>query len=117
KDDSNLQNCRITERTLQSLTVSLSRDSDRKNLLDRVIADATAPDAEPLPVETVRTGEAPTVPVNASPAKQLEVARAALAALQLRLKPEHPDVIRMKRMINDFELQAENERLVPPLTT
>src|SRR5437879_4298413 len=99
--DSNLQNIRSTEIQLQALTESLSRDRDRRNLLERVIADASAPDADPLPLEAVRTGEPPTVPVNASPSKQLDVARTALASLQLRLKPEHPDVNRMKRGIHD----------------
>src|SRR5439155_12424301 len=99
--DSNLQNIRSTEIQLQALTESLSRDRDRRNLIERVLADATAPDAQPPPIETLRTAEAPPVPSGASPAKQLEVARTALRALQLRLTPEHPDVIGMKRVIRD----------------
>jgi polysaccharide chain length determinant protein (PEP-CTERM system associated) len=114
--DANLQNIRSTEMQLQALTESLSRDRDRRNLIERAIADMSAPDAEPLPVEAAKTGEAPVVPVNVSPARQLEAARTALAALQLRLKPEHPDVVRMKRLIHDLEQKAEAERLEQPLS-
>ena len=43
-------------------------------------------------------------------------ARAALGQLELRLKPEHPDVGRMKRVIRDLEKRAEAEALEAPLS-
>ena len=39
-------------------------------------------------------------------AGQLQQAREALIALQLRLKPEHPDVIRAQRTIRELEEKA-----------
>ena len=42
--------------------------------------------------------------------------RTALRALQLRLTPEHPDVIGMKRVIRDLEQKVETDRLDQPLS-
>ena len=49
-------------------------------------------------------------------AQQLEVARAELRALELRLKPEHPDIGRAKRVIAELEAKAEAEALQQPLS-
>jgi uncharacterized protein involved in exopolysaccharide biosynthesis len=49
-------------------------------------------------------------------ADQLEASRAQLRALELRLKPEHPDVVRMKRTIQDLERKSEDEAVALPLT-
>src|SRR4030095_8976263 len=51
----------------------------------------------------------------ATAAVQLAVARTALVGLQLRLKPEHPDVVRAKRTIAELERKAEAEPTNPAL--
>jgi uncharacterized protein involved in exopolysaccharide biosynthesis len=45
----------------------------------------------------------------ASTADQLEAARNALKGLELRLKPEHPDVVYLKRVIRDLEAKLTAE--------
>jgi uncharacterized protein involved in exopolysaccharide biosynthesis len=47
---------------------------------------------------------------NASAAQRLAMARSGLAAAELRLKPEHPDIRRFKRQIGDLEKQVEAEQ-------
>ena len=54
----------------------------------------------------------PAVPA----AQQLEAARAQLRALEIRLKPTHPDLARMKRVIARLEEKAEAEALQQPLS-
>ncbi len=49
-------------------------------------------------------------------AQQLELARAELRALELRLKPDHPDIGRAKRVIAELEAKAEAEALQQPLS-
>jgi uncharacterized protein involved in exopolysaccharide biosynthesis len=46
----------------------------------------------------------------------LETARAELRGLQLRLKPEHPDIGRQKRLIAELEKKADEEALQQPLS-
>jgi uncharacterized protein involved in exopolysaccharide biosynthesis len=42
-------------------------------------------------------------------AQQLEAARTSLRSLEERLKPSHPDVIRVKRLISDLETKVAEE--------
>jgi polysaccharide chain length determinant protein (PEP-CTERM system associated) len=100
---SNLQLQHNAETQLQSLVDSLSRDRDQKLLQERLLADLQAPGAAPAVV----AGSAPT-PV-ASAADQLEAARATLAQLEQRLTPNHPDVVRAKRVVRDLEPKAALE--------
>jgi polysaccharide chain length determinant protein (PEP-CTERM system associated) len=103
--ESNLQVLQNTQLQIQSITESLNRDGDRRILLERQIADL-----EQMPIEP----EVPAAPAagdgaGATAAQQLAGARTALTALEQRLKPEHPDVVRMKRLIRDLEQKAEAE--------
>lgn len=104
--DSNLQVIQNAQLQLQALSESVNRDRDRRLLLERQIVD--------LQIATV----APAVPAASTPsdpvpgeavAQQLEVATTRLRVLEQRYKPEHPDVLAMKRSIRDLEarLQAE----------
>jgi uncharacterized protein involved in exopolysaccharide biosynthesis len=52
----------------------------------------------------------------ASAAERLERARTALTVLELRLKPDHPDVGIARRQIAELEKLAEEEALEAPLT-
>ena len=103
--ESNLQVLQNTQMQIQSVVESLNRDGDRRLILERQIADLeqTPADPEPAAVAVSAGGEVTA----ATAAQQLTVARATLAALEQRLKPEHPDVIRMKRTIRDLERKAE----------
>ena len=70
-------------------------------VLERSIADATAPDAK----ADVTIAVPPVAAADAPIGDQVESARRALQALQARLTPEHPDVIRAKRQLRDLEAQ------------
>jgi uncharacterized protein involved in exopolysaccharide biosynthesis len=100
---------------VQSLVESLARDRDRKLILERLYADAQA---EPPTVQPAAPGSPqqndPTAAINAAATtgQQLELARANLARLELRLRPEHPDVIKAKRLISDLEQKVQQDAKV-----
>ncbi len=112
--DSNLQALQNYQMQVQAIVEAMNRDRDRRLLLQRQIAELqSAPPPPPAPMPTPdATGVA-----GASAAERLESAKAALAQLELRLKPEHPDIVRMKRVIRDFEKQAEAEALQRPVSS
>jgi hypothetical protein len=56
------------------------------------------------------------VPAGASAAQQLEAAQVALQGLQTRLTPQHPDVVRMKRIVADLQKKADAEALARPVS-
>jgi hypothetical protein len=114
--DSNLQAIQNTQMQIQSLMESLNRDKDRRLVLERQLADAQEPlPAAAMPAPTAVTDtDGGAVGLNA--AKQLELARNQLKTMELRLKPEHPDIGLMKRRIRDLEKAAEAEALAAPVT-
>lgn len=90
----------------QGLTDSLDRDRDRRRLLEASLADLTtaADEAEtagrPDPTDTPRS----------QAAIDLAAARDSLRALETRLKPEHPDVIRGERVVRELEQKVKAEQ-------
>jgi polysaccharide chain length determinant protein (PEP-CTERM system associated) len=115
----NLQLLRGTEARLQALNESNNRDRDRVAVLERQLAEMppvspTSVPVAPAPRRSAGGGNDQNVPVTA--AQQLEVARNELRALQLRLKPEHPDIGRAKRVIAELEAKAEAEALQQPIS-
>lgn len=113
--DANMQAVQTTQSERNSVIESLARDRDRKQMLERLYNDAAA---EPPAVSSAavvappspgQTADPNALPSNASAQTQLVLARARLATLQLRLKPEHPDVIRATKQIADLEKQADAE--------
>src|ERR1035437_1441720 len=62
------------------------------------------------------SGDDPTSVAGGTVGAQLEAARAQLRILELRYKPDHPDVARMKRVIRDLEAKAQAEALQRPLS-
>ena len=110
QEQSNLQQIQSSEMQLQNVTEALSRDRDQAVILDRQITDLTT-DASASAAAAAQSGGAggPT-----TTAQALQLARAQLQQLQLHLKPEHPDVIHMKRVIADLEKKAETEALNAP---
>jgi protein tyrosine kinase modulator len=114
--NSNMQAIQNIQVQLQGLAQSISQDRDRRLTLERLLADAEAMTVS-APVHAATNGQpengAAAVP---SAAQQLEKARAGLRALELRLKPTHPDLVRMKRTVADLERKAEAEALEQPLS-
>jgi polysaccharide chain length determinant protein (PEP-CTERM system associated) len=103
--EANLQAQHNAEMQTQALVNQLTIDQDRRRNLERQIAELS----EPQPLES-------SVPVTRSPgdgpaaaSEELAAARSSLSALQVRLTPEHPDVIREKRRIADLEVKARAE--------
>src|SRR5262249_50639664 len=94
--EANLQVVRTDDARLPALSESINRDRDRKLLQERLLADLQAAD---IPVAAAASPAAPA----ASAADALETARAALAELQARFTPEHPDVVRAKRTVAELE--------------
>jgi polysaccharide chain length determinant protein (PEP-CTERM system associated) len=101
---SNLQMVQTTQQQLQANADAANRERDRLLVLETSIAEAAtaASEAGPAAFGDGATGTA---------AQQLESARAALRSMELRLKPEHPDIIRAKRTVAELETKAEAEAL------
>jgi polysaccharide chain length determinant protein (PEP-CTERM system associated) len=101
--ESNLQAIRNTQMQVQSVLESLNRDQDRRLMLERQIADLENQPGDPSP------GEATAV-------QQLANARTALAVLETRLTPAHPDVQRARRVVRDLEAKVDAEAQAQPLS-
>ena len=112
QQSSNLAALSNAQMEVQSLVDSMSRDRDKLQLIERQMAELTAPDPEEDSVVDTGSG---TVS-GGTTQQQLMAARAALSQLELRLKPEHPDIGRMKRVIRDLEKRADAEALQEPLS-
>jgi polysaccharide chain length determinant protein (PEP-CTERM system associated) len=106
--EANLQGLHNNEMQLQALLDSLNRDRDRRLTLERVIADNSAP-AETPPTLGLRPANQEDALPAGTAAEQLKVAELNLRALLGRLKPEHPDVVRMRRSIAELQRRADAE--------
>jgi polysaccharide chain length determinant protein (PEP-CTERM system associated) len=109
----------------QSGEEALARERDRRLELERTLAELTQGEAQakasakttegsqagtsPVPPVTDVTSDTPAPPAArdlGGKLAQLRQYQLQLAALELRLKPDHPDVIRLKRQISDLEKSA-----------
>jgi polysaccharide chain length determinant protein (PEP-CTERM system associated) len=115
--DANMQGQHNLEMQLQALTEALNRDRDHRLVVERLIADADAPDAAPVapPAPPLQVGP-DGLPIGATSAQQLEAAQATLQAMQTRLTPQHPDIVRMKRVIAELQKKADAEALARPVS-
>ena len=109
--ESNLEAIQRLQMQLQSLIDSLNRDSERRATFERQIADLEAASAAEVPVVLSTGGE---LPAGGSTAQKLEVAQSNLRTLEIRFKPEHPDVQIAKRRIRDLEAQLQAESAARP---
>ncbi len=109
--EANMQGLHNTEMQIQALIDSVNRDQDRRLVLERAIADSAAADSlsAPVPLPSVANGPK-------SAAQQLAEARAELQGLELRLKPEHPDVARARRTVAELQAKADQEALSQPVS-
>ncbi len=107
---SNLQAIQTMQIQLQNMADETSRDRDRRLIVERGLADT----AQQPVVEAA--GDPAAAAADAPVAERLAAARRVLAAMEVRLKPEHPDVVRMKHTIRDLEKQADAEALGQPVS-
>ncbi len=91
---------------IQSLVEAIARDRDRKLMLERLYQEASN---EPVPTTALPSTASGGTPQPATAQQQLATARATLSNLELRLTPEHPDIIRVKRLIAELEPKAKAE--------
>jgi len=115
---SNMQAMQNTQLQIQSITDSLNRDRDRRMLVARQLADLQS---EQFTTDVLPAGAGPASaiaapPPDASAAVRLETALAELRALEVRVTPEHPDLIRAKRLVDDLEKKAQEEAEAKPGT-
>ena len=111
--ESNLQAIQNLQVQVQTIIESINRDRDRRLVVERQLADASA-DLAISPV--VAAGDPRDGESGATTAQQLAAARATLQTLELRFKPGHPDISLWKRRIRDLEKQAEAEVLSAPVS-
>jgi polysaccharide chain length determinant protein (PEP-CTERM system associated) len=103
---SNLQVIQGMQTQIQNVAESINRDRDRRLILEKSATEAASADpGEALPFDTA--GLKPSGPPRA--ADQLEQARNELREMELRLRPEHPDVSAKKRQIAELERKAQQE--------
>ena len=109
--NSNIQTIQSIQLQLRALADSVSRNEDRQMILERTIAGI----ASQLALEASAPVQLEELPADAPAGLQLEVAQVGLRNLQLRLRPEHPDVIRAQQIIAELEEKVEAEALAQPL--
>jgi polysaccharide chain length determinant protein (PEP-CTERM system associated) len=85
---------------LQVMTESIDRDRDRRLVIEKAMHDLAA--GELAPADALAAGEHAAN----GPLQRLETARANLRALELRLKPDHPDVIAARRQVAELDAQV-----------
>jgi polysaccharide chain length determinant protein (PEP-CTERM system associated) len=119
----NMQAIQTTQLALQAMVESLARDRDRKLVLERLYADASAdlPVSTPAPAASspaspAGADPASKLPADATPQQRLAAAKSLLAQMEVRLSPKHPDVIRLRHLIADLERQAAAAELQRPLS-
>jgi protein tyrosine kinase modulator len=105
----NLQGMQSTQQQLQSLSDSINRDKDRRFMIERTVTELSTA----LALTQAPDRPEGTVSQDAPPAVQLEVARTALKNLETRYKPGHPDVVRMKRAVDELARRVATERESP----
>jgi polysaccharide chain length determinant protein (PEP-CTERM system associated) len=112
--EANMQGLHNTEMQLQALRDSLNRDHDRRLLLDRQVADASSAAPDVIAPRPATSDDGTTT---AGAAEQLRAAQSNLQAMLLRLRPEHPDVVRMKRTITELQRRADAEAGERPVSS
>ena len=117
---SNLQALTSAQTQVQAIVESTARDRDRKLMLERLYREAVAERSSRAPTtpRQVTAGSNPQAPAPGPVQRQLTEARATLTGLELRYKPDHPDVLRTKRLIAELEPRAaaEEKALIAAVT-
>jgi polysaccharide chain length determinant protein (PEP-CTERM system associated) len=111
--EANLQGQHNAEMALQTLGESLNRDREQRLQLERRVTDILEAPEEPKaapdpskPSETTKTL-----------AEELQLAQQALLAVELKLKPEHPDVRKQRRAVEELQKRVDAQKLEATLTS
>lgn len=107
----NLQGLHNAEMALQTIGESLNRDRERRLLLERSVADIIEAPDPPAAGAAVPSEMAKTL------ADELRTSEQALLAVELKLKPEHPDVKRLRRNVDELRKRVEAQALEGTLTS
>jgi len=108
----NQQALNNAEMALRSIGESLNRDRERRITLERTVADILeAPDEKPVP-----SPDAARRPATVNLEDELMVQKQALLATELKLRPDHPDVKKQRRVVEELEKRVEASRLAGELT-
>ena len=103
----NLQGQHNAEMALQSLGEDLNRDRERRIMLERQVTDLIEAQSAP-PAKT----SDPAKPEMAETLEdELRLAQQALLAVELKLKPEHPDVKKQRRAVELLEQRVAAQKL------
>ena len=102
----NLQGQHNAEIALQQLGESLNRDRERRIQFERTVADVLeAP--EPPPVKTA----APESQTAQTVQDELRTAETSLIAVEMKFKPDHPDVKRLRKTVDELRARVEAQKL------
>lgn len=103
---SNMAVMQSTQMQIQALVEAQARDRDRKMMLERLYSEA---EKEPVAVTPGPAAGGNDTAVAGTATQQLASARESLGRLELRLTPQHPDIVRAKRAIAELETKAAAE--------
>jgi polysaccharide chain length determinant protein (PEP-CTERM system associated) len=104
--EANLQGQHNAEMALQQLGEGLNRDRERRLLLERQVTDIIeSPDEKPAAADASKSEMAQSLE------DELKLARQALLALELKLKPEHPDVKKQRHTVAELEARVKAQQL------
>jgi polysaccharide chain length determinant protein (PEP-CTERM system associated) len=108
----NMQAVQNAQNRAQTLAESIVRDRDQLMLLGQLLKETQAQVYPPIVAPTPGGKTTLTDPAAAAGTldQQIAAARQTLVGLELRLKPEHPDVVRTKSLIATLEAQLDAER-------
>lgn len=103
----NMQAVQNAQLQAQSLVESIARARDRKQMLERLHRESLADATVAAPQAT--SGGAAAPGTTATAAQQLAAARTSLTSLEARYQPDHPDVVRGRRLVAELEPKAAAE--------
>jgi polysaccharide chain length determinant protein (PEP-CTERM system associated) len=101
----NLQGQHNAEMALLSIGEDLNRDRERRLLLERQVTDLVEAPPDTKPVDPAKPEMAQTLE------DELRLAQQALLAVELKLKPEHPDVKKQRRTVDELEKRVAAQKL------
>jgi polysaccharide chain length determinant protein (PEP-CTERM system associated) len=102
---SNIQVIQNLQTQVQTLSEGINRDRDRRLLVARQLADLQSEESLAEPGATAAGSDAAGTPASV----QLATALADLRALELRVTPEHPDLLRAKTLVADLQREVARQ--------
>jgi polysaccharide chain length determinant protein (PEP-CTERM system associated) len=103
----NLQGQHNAEIALQQIIESLNRDRERRIQFERTVADVLE---APEPAPTKESGT-PASDMAKTVQDELTAAQQSLIAVEMKLKPDHPDVRRLRRTVDELRTRVEAQKL------